>query len=355
MESKKYCLDIEDEIIRAKIEDSTGIAELIKSSWKSAYKGLISDEFLNNMDIEKLKQAWEKNILQSSNIYVYKEENEILGVIRFGESEEKPEFGEVFVFYVKPEEKQKGLGTKLWDFAKQELIKQGYKNMLVWCLKGNNQGANFYKKMKGEYIGEREAKVNGLKIKEIGFKYNLIGDLEMEEIILVKPTKEYEMQAIEYKQEYFNNGSKEIHAAARWDKMDNYDEWLNLLKEHSSFDTIKDNWTVHTTFFGIRKSDNKIIGMIDIRHDLTNDFLRNYAGHIGYSVRPSQRRKGYATQMLNKALEFCKNELNLEKVLVNCNKENEGSRKTILKAGGVLERENVTEDGENVLIHWIKL
>jgi len=132
MESKKYCLDIEDEIIRAKIEDSTGIAELIKSSWKSAYKGLISDEFLNNMDIEKLKQAWEKNILQSSNIYVYKEENEILGVIRFGESEEKPEFGEVFVFYVKPEEKQKGLGTKLWDFAKQELIKQGYKNMLVW-------------------------------------------------------------------------------------------------------------------------------------------------------------------------------------------------------------------------------
>ena len=355
MESKKYYLDIEDNIKKAKIDDSTEIAKLIKSSWNFAYKGLISDDFLNNMDIKKLTQAWEKNIIQNSDIYVYKEENEILGIIKYGEAEEKPDFGEILVFYVKPEEKRKGLGTKLWNFAKQELIKQGYKNILVWCLKGNKQGTNFYEKMKGEYIGEREANVNGLKIKEIGFKYNLVGDMEMEEIILVKPTKEYEEQAIEYKQEYFNNGNKGIHAAARWDKLDNYDEWLNLLKEHSSFETIKDNWTVHTTFFGIRKNDNKIIGMIDIRHDLTNDFLRNYAGHIGYSVRPSERKKGYATQMLNKALDFCKNELKLEKVMVNCNKENESSRKTILKAGGVLEKENITEDGENILIHWIKL
>ena len=111
-----------------------------------------------------------------------------------------------------------------------------------------------------------------------------------------------------------------------------------------SFETIKDDWTVHTTFFGIRKSDNKIIGMIDVRHDLTNDFLKNYAGHIGYSVRPSERRKGYATQMLNKALDFCKNELKLEKVMVNCNKENEGSRKTIINAGGILDREYQAND-----------
>ena len=41
--------------------------------------------------------------------------------------------------------------------------------------------------------------------------------------------------------------------------------------------------------------------------------------------------------------------------MINCNKENEGSRKTILKAGGVLERENVTKDGENMLIHWVTL
>jgi len=174
------------------------------------------------------------------------------------------------------------------------------------------------------------------------------------EIMLVKPTKEHEKQIIEYKEEHISNGETVIHACSKWDKMDNYDEWLNLLKEHSSFETIKDNWTVHTNFLGLRKSDNKVIGMIDIRHELTNDFLKNYAGHIGYGVRPTERRKGYAKQMLEQALEFCRKELNFKKVMVACEKENAGSRKTIINAGGKLEKEYLSETGENVQIYWIE-
>ncbi|MDO5555646.1 MAG: GNAT family N-acetyltransferase [Clostridia bacterium] len=177
----------------------------------------------------------------------------------------------------------------------------------------------------------------------------------MEIIKLVKPTKEYENQLIEYKKEHFNNGEKVIHACSKWDKMDNYDEWLELLESHSSLKTIKDNWTVHTNFLGIRESDNKVVGMIDIRHELTNDFLKNYAGHIGYSVRPSERKKGYATQMLTQVLEFCRNNLKLDKVMISCDKYNDGSRKTIINAGGILEREFKAEDGENVQVYWIKL
>lgn len=177
----------------------------------------------------------------------------------------------------------------------------------------------------------------------------------MDEIILVKPTKEYEKQMIEYKEEHISNGENKIHACSRWDKMNNYDEWLNFLKEHSSFETIKDNRTVNSNFLGIRKSDNKVVGMIDIRHELTNDFLRNYAGHIGYGVRPTERRKGYATQMLTQALEFCKDVLKLEKIMITCDKENIGSRKTIINAGGELEREYIADNGEKVQIYWIKL
>lgn len=144
----------------------------------------------------------------------------------------------------------------------------------------------------------------------------------MDEIKLVEPTKEYEIQMIDYKEEHIKNNENVIQASSRWDKMSNYDEWLNLLKEHSSFETIKDNWTVHTTFLGVRKSDNKVVGMIDIRHELTNDFLRNYAGHIGYGVRPTERKKEYATQMFAQALEFCKDNLGLERVMISCDKEN---------------------------------
>ena len=95
--------------------------------------------------------------------------------------------------------------------------------------------------------------------------------------------------------------------------------------------------------------------MLQIRHALTTDFLRNYAGHIGYGIRPSERRKGYVTEMLKQALEYCKNELKLDKVMLSCDKENEGSRKTIINVGGILEREFQTDNGEIVQTYWIKL
>ena len=137
--------------------------------------------------------------------------------------------------------------------------------------------------------------------------------------------------------------------------MDNYDEWLKLLKSNSKKETVQDNYAVTTQFFGVRERDNKIVGMINIRHELANDFLRNYGGHIGYGVRPTERKKGYVTQMLAQALEYCKKELKLEKVMLGCYKENEPSRKTILKAGGVLEKELKTEEGKIAQVYWIKL
>lgn len=177
----------------------------------------------------------------------------------------------------------------------------------------------------------------------------------MNEIILVKPTKEYEKEMFDYKEEHIKHGENKIHASSLWDKMSDYNEWLELLEKQSSPETLNNDWTVHTNFIGVRKSDNKIVGMIDIRHELTNDFLRNYAGHIGYGVRPTERRKGYATQMLSQALEYCKNNLKLEKVMISCDKENEGSRRTIVNAGGKLEKEYIYKNNENVQVYWIEL
>lgn len=213
----------------------------------------------------------------------------------------------------------------------------------------NKPSIEFYKKMGGKLRNNRVAEINGLKIEETELIYNL-----EDKVNLIKPTKAYENQAIEYKQEHFNNGEKKIHASSLWDKMNDYNEWLDLLEAHSNGKMLN-NWTIHTTFFSIRENDNKIVGMIDIRHKLTNKFLRNYAGHIGYGVRPTERRKGYATQMLEQALEYCKNELHLEKVMISCDKENEGSRRTIVNAGGKLEKEYMTDDGENVQVYWIKI
>ena len=340
-------------ICKATMDDVKQISDIIIRGWNTAYKGLIDEKFLKNMDVNKISENWEKRILKNENIYVYKENDEILGVIMFGINDEN--LGEVYVLYIKPEEKRRGIGTKLLNFAKKELVKLKCKELVIWCLKGNEQGINFYKKMGGKNMGERNEEVNGINVKEIGFKYKLDGNSNEDEIILTKPTKEYEQKAIEYKQEYFDNGEFKIHACAKWDKLDNYNEWLEMLLKNSKKETVSKDWTVTSTFFGIRKSDNKIIGMIDIRHELSTDFLKNYVGHIGYSVLPSERKKGYATQMLNKGLYYCRQDLKLDKVMVACHKDNEGSRKTIVNAGGILEREYLDTEGKVVGIYWINL
>ena len=91
---------------------------------------------------------------------------------------------------------------------------------------------------------------------------------------------------------------------------------------------------------------------MQIRHFL-NERLLNYGGHIGDSVRPSERRKGYATEQIRLALEKCK-ELGIDNVLMDCDKSNIGSAKSIQKNGGILENEIYLEN-ELVQRYWISL
>nr|WP_242568203.1 GNAT family N-acetyltransferase [Clostridium botulinum] len=96
----------------------------------------------------------------------------------------------------------------------------------------------------------------------------------------------------------------------------------------------------------------KLIGMIDIRHKL-NEYLFEFGGHIGYSIRKSEGRKRYAKEMLHLALEKFK-DMNMEKVLITCSKENIASAKTIIYNGGVLENE--VSEGERITQrYWISL
>ena len=173
----------------------------------------------------------------------------------------------------------------------------------------------------------------------------------MEKIILVKPDLSYADEIIKYKEESLKENPL-INGSAGLNRFSSIEDWLEELKKRSSEDTVPEGLVPSSTYLGVREKDNYIVGMIDIRHYL-NEYLTQVGGNIGYSVRKSERNKGYAKQMLKLALEKCK-ELKIKNVLITCNEDNIASEKVILSANAKLEDiRNV--DGENKKRFWIDL
>ena len=175
----------------------------------------------------------------------------------------------------------------------------------------------------------------------------------MEELILIKPTAEYGAQIMGYRQEFLDAGDS-MDGCGPLRRFDNSLEYIKVCKDYENPETVPDHLVPATQFICVRKSDNKLVGMIQVRHRF-NEYLEKYAGHIGYSVRPSERRKGYAKEMLKMSLPFCK-KIGLNKVLISCIDGNIGSEKTILANGGVYES-TVLEPNSNRFLKrfWITL
>ena len=174
----------------------------------------------------------------------------------------------------------------------------------------------------------------------------------MEKLMYVKPSKEYEAQAIEYIQE-FNEYNSEIHGVGGLDKfLDNYDGWLQRLEEIRKI-MPNEELVPAETFFLIRERDNKIVGMCNIRLEL-NKRLMKYGAHIGYSIRPTERRKGYNKVNLYYALLVCQ-ENKIKEALLDCKKDNIGSSKTMKALGGVMLREYYNEEDVQAIVQRYKI
>ncbi len=129
-------------------------------------------------------------------------------------------------------------------------------------------------------------------------------------------------------------------------------DWLEMVRCYEDPAAVPEGKVPATELLCVR--GGRILGMLQIRHRL-NAYLEQYAGHIGYSVRPSERRKGVAKRMLALALPLCR-QLGLQRVMIACQPWNEGSRRTILANGGIYEK-TVHEPERNVDLerYWIAL
>lgn len=173
-----------------------------------------------------------------------------------------------------------------------------------------------------------------------------------EQLLLVRPSARHEKDIAAYKEEFLINGDS-MDGTAGLINASSVPEWLHQLARNESEESVQAGFVPSSTFLAIHVQTGRLLGMIDIRPRLNNQLLFT-GGHIGYSVRKSERRKGYAKEMLRQALLLCRDEWRLDRCLLTCNAENIASGRTIEANGGVLE--NTVADGARMVKrYWIEL
>ena len=169
----------------------------------------------------------------------------------------------------------------------------------------------------------------------------------------VFPNLDYKDKAVEFINE-FHTYNSDINGSGALDTYLNessYEKWIEKVITDIDIANIEGGRVPAYSYFYVRETDNEIIGMINIRLAL-NDFLRNEGGHIGYCIRPTERRQHYATNMLNEALVFCKT-IGLDNIIVTCDKSNIASASVIKNCGGILDAEFYSDTFKEVIQRYI--
>ena len=164
-------------VSNVKFEDLKAVADIAIRGWKTAYRGIVDNDYLDNLSVEENYQKRIKDYKENGFI-VAEKDNEIIGFCRYrignNYKNEYPEVDcELCALYVKPEEKRKGIGKALIEYVKNEFRKNNLNKMIIWCFKNNYPSRVFYEKMGGKLCGETFCVRGGKEYKEVGFIYDL--------------------------------------------------------------------------------------------------------------------------------------------------------------------------------------
>ena len=169
---------------------------------------------------------------------------------------------------------------------------------------------------------------------------------------LIKLTKQYEKQLGEMIDEWKLDQEVNHTDTSPWAIFKNDYHDFDYYLDNLECQNLQKGWVRDSVFFLLDVDRDRLLGAVNIRHEL-NEHLLKCGGHIGDGIRPSERRKGYATEMIRLALLECKI-LGIKRVLICCNKDNIGSKKSIINNGGVLENEVLDDNGVIMQRYWIE-
>lgn len=175
-------------------------------------------------------------------------------------------------------------------------------------------------------------------------------------IKLIHPTSKYSDDIMEMRNELLEKDKiNYIHGAADLHEYSNVEEWIHHVELIRDPKTCPAGLVDSDVYLALREDDNRVIGIAELRHHINHPILGTWGGHIGYSVRPSERRKGYGKIILRLILDAC-SKFGIHDVLLTCNEKNIASEKTIISVGGIYEKTVLAEQlNMNMKRYWIKL
>ena len=175
-------------------------------------------------------------------------------------------------------------------------------------------------------------------------------------LFLTEANKKYADELAQFKNEvliFDKDNANQFAGCMGLEDCNTAEEWIDLCNLRKKAETCEQAGAQvpSTTYFAIRESDNRLVGIIDLRHHIDHPILGTWGGHCGYSVRPSERGKGYAKEMLRLNIQNAR-KMAIPKLLVVCSETNAASEKTILANGGVFEKA-IDIDGCIMKRYWI--
>ena len=166
---------------------------------------------------------------------------------------------------------------------------------------------------------------------------------------IIEPKIDYEKQYLDFIDEWKATKEELVPFVLDLDYSD-FALYIENLRNFSLGIGLKETFVPHSTYWLV--DDERIIGVSNLRHVLNQQLLIR-GGHIGYGIRPSERKKGYATILLKFTLEKAR-QFGITKALLTCNKDNIGSIRTIVNNNGILDSEELI-NGKIVQRYWITL
>lgn len=170
----------EIQLRRATVADAEAIAAIRIEGWRTTYRGMIPDSYLNEMDVNENVLHW-RTILQalpvkedSLCVYVAVSEDEIVGFVSAMKLPEPKldKDGEINAIYIRPQWQRCGIGKRMLHKAARSLQAMGCTSCVIWVIDGNSQARNFYEELGGEILIEQDFSWDGLDLTEVGYGWS---------------------------------------------------------------------------------------------------------------------------------------------------------------------------------------